>query len=274
MDFIIVNGEIVKKHETGFFPVLWDEPFAVTQKFWFGYGGIPLFNENLATLKLTLTTLNIPFPELLKNENELFRITKRMLNKNRFYRSGIITCRVYHTQSGANMVISSVAFQNFEFPLSEQGLLLNFSEFEKYSGNPLNQFAFYNTPQWKFTQARNEGTPFQNSVFLNEKGTACDCISANLFVIKNKTLYTPSEITGCYIDNIRSHILETALEINLKVSESEEISTKDILLMNEVFIASEEQGIQWILGVENKRFVRQYSEKIHVHLNEKLKKMV
>ena len=44
--------------------------------------------------------------------------------------------------------------------------------------------------------------------------------------------------------------------------------------MNEIFLASEENGIQWVLGVGNKRFVHRASIKIHELLNLQLKKMV
>ena len=274
MDFIIVNGEIFKKSETGSNPFFWDEPFVITQKFWFGYGGIPLFYENLENLKLALQTLNTDIPGLLNDEHELFRITKRMLNKNRFYRSGVITCQVYIGLNQTNTIISSFAFTEFDFLISKNGLLVNFSEFEKYRGNPLNQFAFFNAPQWKFADGRNQQTPFNNSIFLNEKGFVCDCISANIFMIKGKVLFTPSVDTGCFTDSIRSHILESASKANLKVMESDNISKEDVLQMNEIFLASEENGIQWVLGVENKRFVHHYSIKIHGHLNEYFKKKV
>jgi branched-chain amino acid aminotransferase len=274
MNFIIINGEIIKKHETGFIPFLWDEPFVITQKFWFGFGGIPLFPDNLKTLKLTLKTLKADIPDLLNDDQELFRITKRMLNKNRFFRSGIITCQVYISQTETNTIISSFAFPDFEFPISKQGLILNFSEFEKYSGNPLNQFAFFNAPQWKFAVARNLDTAFNNSIFVNEKGFVCDCISANIFMIKGKLLYTPSIISGCFNDSLRSHILEIAPKANLKVSETDSFKKEDVIQMNEIFLASEENGIQWLLGIENKRFVHHYSVKIHELLNSFLRNSV
>jgi len=274
MDFIIINGEIVKKSETGFIPFFWDEQFLLTQKFWFGFGGIPLFYENLENIKLILKTLNTDVPHLFSDERELFRITKRMLNKNMFYRSGIITCNIYIMKTKINYIISSFAFNDFDFPISKQGLIINFSEFEKYSGNPLNQFAFSNTTQWKFADSRNQGTTFNNSIFLNEKGVVCDCISASIFMIKGKILYTPSIETGCYTDSLRSLILEMAPKTSLKVLESDEIGKENVIQMDEIFLASEEYGIQWILGVGNKRFVHHYSEKIHEQLNVLLQKMV
>lgn len=272
MDFIIINGDIIKKQETGFTSFFWDEPFVITQKLWFGFGGIPLFHENIETLKTTLKTLNAKIPILLNNERELFRITKRMLNKNRYYRSGIITFQLYIGRNETNTTIGSLAFTEFDFPFSKQGLIINFSEFEKYSVNPLNQFAFFNTSFWKFAEARNFETAFDNSIFINEKGVVCDCISTNIFMIKGRQLYTPSIETGCYTDVLRSYIIEIASKLNLKVSESDSIKKDDIFQMNEIFLASEEYGIQWVIGVENKRFVHNYSAKIHELLNEYLKK--
>lgn len=274
MNFIIINGEILKKQETGFIPFLWDEPFVVTQKIWFGYGGIPLFHDNIKELVLKLSTLNANIPEFLKNENEMFRIVKRMLNKNRFYRSGLITLQAFIAKNETNTIFASAAFPEFDFPISKQGLMINFSEFEKYRGNPLNYFSFSNLPAWKFADGRNMDTPFDNSIFINEKGFVSDCISANIFMIKGKTLITPHPETGCFIDNIRNHILNVAAETGLKVTESDSIRKEDVFQMNEIFIAGEENGIQWILGVGSKRFVHRHSVKIHEKLNEYLKNIV
>jgi branched-chain amino acid aminotransferase len=210
----------------------------------------------------------------LNDERELFRITKRMLNKNRYFRSGIITFQLYAGKNVTNSIIRSFAFPEFDFPFSKQGLIINFSEFEKYSVNPLNQFAFFNASFWKFTRARNFETAFDNSIFINEKGVVCDCISANIFMVKGRQLYTPSIETGCYTDVLRSHILKIATKVGLKVSKTDSIQKDDIFQMNEIFLASEENGVQWIIGVENKRFVHNYSAKIHELLNEHLKEKV
>jgi hypothetical protein len=274
MDYIIVNGEILKKQETGFTSFFWTEPFVVTQKIWFGFGGIPMFFENIEEIKTVLQTLNIEIPDLLNDEHELFRITKRMLNKNRFFRSGIITIQVYISKTETNTIISSFAFSEFDFPVSKEGLLINFSEFKKFSTNPLNQFSFFNNSFWEFAKGRNHETTFKNSILLNEKSAVCECISSNIFLIKSRVIYTPSVLTGCYIDSLRNLIIESARKSNLTIEESEGLGKEDVIQMDEIFLASEEHGIQLILGAENKRFVHNYSRKIHQNLNEYLKNKV
>ncbi len=274
MDFIIVNGEIVKKPETGFTPFFFEEPFVISHKMWFGFGGIPMFQEDIQNIKQLFNTLNTKIPALFNDERELFRITKRMLNKNKLYRSGIITFLFYFGKTDVNTVISSVGFEEFDFPFSKQGLIVNFSEFVKFTGSPLNKYGFYNVPLWTTAASRIKETNYQNSIFLNEKGIVCDCISANIFMIRGKVLYTPLPETGCYIDTFRNSIIEIASKLNLKITESDAIENEEVMRMNEVFLVSGENGIQWVLGVGTKRFVHHYSEKIHELFNDYLKKKV
>jgi branched-chain amino acid aminotransferase len=274
MDFIVVNGEILKKTEIKSIPFFLDEPFVISKKMWFGFGGIPLFDLNLKTIIDELRSLNTDIPEILLNRHELYRITKRMLNKNKFYRSGIITFQILLGQTKNNLIISSLAFPDFDFPISKTGLILNFSEFEKYRGNPLNQYNYYNLQNWIFAEARIRDTSFHNSIILNDNGCICECISANIFMIKGKTIYTPNAETGCYIDSVRNHILNNAPKAGLRVEESANLKKEDIFQMNEIFLASEEKGIQWVLGVGNKRYVHRASKKMHELLNLQLRKMI
>lgn len=271
MEYIILNGEILKKTEIGNTSFLWDEPFTITQKIWFGYGGIPLFYENIENINLVLNTVYSYVPDLLKNEHELYRITKRMLNKNRLYRSGLITCQIYAGKTEKNVILTCIGFPDFGFPVSQHGIIVNFLDFEKFSVNPLGSFKFSSEPLWKYAETRIRDTAFQNSIILNEKGFICECISANIFLVKGKTLFTPSVETGCYTDTLRNHILNIAEKTGLNVIESDKIGKEEIYEMNEVFLASEEFGVQWIIGVLNKRFVHNYSIKIHEQIDAYLK---
>lgn len=274
MEFIIVNGEIIRKEEANLTSFFWDEPLHLSQKMWFGYGGIPLFTENLEIILRQIKLLKASVPDLFRNKRELFRLTKRMLNKNKFFRSGLLHFNFYIYSSDVKFVITSSAFGEFEFPISENGLLVRFSDFKKNSNNPFNRFNFVSEPFWKAERAENRKNIFQNSLFLNENDRICEAISANIFMIKNKLLITPALGTGCYEDNLRKVILEISEQLHFKISEMETILKDDIFQMNEIFLASEENGIEWILGVENKRFVHQSSKIIHSKINEFLKNKV
>lgn len=274
MEFIVINNEITKKTEADLTPMFWGGPFHFSQKMWFGFGGIPLFAENLKSMIVQLQLLGAEIPELFQKPRELFRITKRMLNKNRFYRSGIIDFHFFVGRQHTQSVISSVAFQGFDFPFLENGLLLGVPDIAEKATNPLNRFKFANMAIWAATWPKLPHLGFNNAIFLNSTEAICDCISANIFMVKNGALTTPALGTGCYEDTLRPAVLELAERMGLAVLESEEITAARLIEMDEIFLAGEEHGIQWVLGIGNKRFIRNQSIVLHQKLNGYLKSKV
>jgi branched-chain amino acid aminotransferase len=271
MDFLIINGEIIRKEDANLTHLLWDEPFVLSQKIWFGFGGIPLFNKNIDFLTQQLEVFQIITPAFLKNRRELFRISKRMLNKNKFYRSGIIKIQLFIAESGIDYTITPDAFPEFDFPILEKGLLVNFSESKRRLENLLNRHLFYNKTNWKIKRYQLRDSGFQNSILINKSGMVCEGIESNIFMIKENVLIVPSLDSGGFEDTIRETIFNAAKLAGLKIAELPNIKKEHVLEMNELFFASEEFGIQWILGVENKRFVHEITKQIHKKLNDVLK---
>lgn len=274
MNFLIINNEIIKKEDANLTRFFWNEPFILTQKIWFGFGGIPLFNKNIDSLLQQIEVFNIEIPSYLKNRRELFRITKRMLNKNRFFRSGTITIQLYIYNSTVEYVITSAASPNSGFPISESGILVNFSDSKRGEENLLNRHSFYNRINWKIKQHQIYNSEFQNSILINNSGMVCEGIESNIFMIKDNVLIMPSLDSGRYEDTIREAVLAAALRSKLKTAELPNIKKEHIFDMDELFFASEELGIQWILGVENRRFVHETTKRIHKNLNEVLHEFV
>ncbi|MCD6354652.1 MAG: aminotransferase class IV [Prolixibacteraceae bacterium] len=272
--FVIVNGKIVEKEEVNLTHLFTGDPFILSQKIWFGFGGIPLFNKNMDAINSQIEALQLPYPGLLSNRRELFRITKRMLNKNKFYRSGWIEIRLLWNDEQVNSIISSRAFPEFDFPFFNNGILINYSEFKKESSNSFTRFPFYSANRWEIIDIQLRSSQFQNSILLNEKNAVCECVNANLFFVKGNMLITPSLETGCFEDSLRAIILEIASLLKFKIVELENIRKDDVSNMDEIFLAGESHGIQWILGVERKRFVHEISKQIHKRLNRYLQKLV
>lgn len=274
MDFLIINGKVLKKEDANLTSLFWNTPQILTQHIWFGFGGIPLFSENVELLIQQLNALQFNTPNFLKDQRELFRISKRMLNKNKYFRSGIIKLQLILNPNQIDYIITSSAFSEFDFPLSEEGILVNYSESRKNATNPLNRQAFYNGFDWNIAQFKLASSHFQNSILLNEPGMICEGIASNIFMIKDEILITPSFKSGCFEDSLRNSILETSAKLGLKILEQANIEKKHLVQMNEVFFASEEKGLKWVLGIDNKRFIHQLTDEIHLELNNFLKEKV
>jgi branched-chain amino acid aminotransferase len=271
MDFLIYNNKIVQKEEINLSKFLYENSFSLKQKIWYGFGGIPLFTENIRLIEKQAEALKLPLPEFFKNKREFFRITKRMLNKNKFYRSGLIKIYLFWQNKKVETLITSSAFSFFDFPFSEEGILITSSNHKKHSQNSLNQFAIYNDMAWKTTLRDLTGTYYKNAVITNEKNAVCECPFSNIFFLKGNEIMTPALTTGCYDDILRSTVLKMTKSLKLIPVESDNIQLSDLPKMDEIFLASEQNGIQWVLGFENKRFLHRHSSNIHEKLNEFLK---
>ncbi len=274
MDFLIVDGEVINKNEFGLKPLLWNEYDQFSRKMWFGFGGIPFFEENLELIKQQAAQLKIALPGLFSDRKELFRIVKRMLNKNRFYRSGFVRFQIFRNKKEMHFVISANAFSGTEFPFRKTGILLNFSEIKKYSRNPFNRHSFYNHTFWKIVESSIAGTNFQNTIILNEDDSVCECIAGNIYMIKGSNLLTPSLNTGCCEDVLRNVILKKAGDLNLVTDEPDLLKKERFKEMDEIFIAGEEIGVQWVIGLENRRFIHHFSPEIYEMLNQFLQEKV
>jgi branched-subunit amino acid aminotransferase/4-amino-4-deoxychorismate lyase len=246
--------------------------FSISQKMWYGYGAVPLFSENIEMLKKQIDCLNLPFPVQIQDNRELFRLIKRMLNKNKLYRSGFIHLHIFWNNSEIHSLITCSTFTQFDFPLAEEGMLLEFACQKKFSLNTMNRYAFFSQPMWAAAIAEIHNSHYQQGIILNELSAICESAHANIFFIKGNGLITPSLKTGCYEDSLRKFIMESAQELGLTVVEKDFIALDDLSGMDEGFLASEELGLNWILGIQNIRYIRFYSEKIHDKLNEILKR--
>jgi branched-chain amino acid aminotransferase len=271
-EFVIANGQILKKEE--FVPFAYNDQVVITRKIWYGFGGIPLFNRNIELIKTELSLLKMAVPALLNDVNEFFRLVKRVLNKSRYYRSGFVTIKLFAEFTKTDFVVECSAFEEFEFPVSQQGILLNFAEVPVFSGDPFIRFHFYNSLVWKTAEIANLQSPAQNSVFLNEKASVTHGIGANIFAVKGREIFTPSPETGCYVDLLRDLVIETARKSGLKTRETATLKKSDLLEMDEIFLTSEAGGFQWVMGIGTKRFVQKFAGVICENLNIALKEMV
>lgn len=273
MAYLLANNTILSEAEANLTPFLLSAPFVAKHSIWFGYGGIPLLTENIAIIEQELKRLGHDLPQLFKNHRELFRLCKRMLNKNRFYRTGLTTFQFFLNDDKVDFLATAKAFTQTDFQINTQNLLATVSELLEFSHSPNYNSMFAKAPLWQQINALHHEDSTA-SIILNEKQVICEGPASNIFMIKKDVLFTPSLETGCYADVLRPIVIKIAGNLQLQVVESDDVEIKHFKQMDEVFMASEVKGIQWILGFEDRRFVHEYTDKIYTELNKFLEKKV
>jgi len=274
MEFVIINGTVISKKEAQRGSFLSDDVFVISHKIWYGFGGVPLLNENLEILHRQTNGLGARLPDIFHKPRELFRRCKRMLNKNKFYRTGHLIFTLFISGAHVDYTITAQNREIFEFPIADKGLLVNIAKHNLLSSSALSSLPVHHQLLWKNCEAELKNSIYSSSLLLNEKGFVSEAIRSNLFVLKNKVLFTPSLSTGCYQDVLRTTVLRLAGQMKVKSIETDELTVEMLPSASEMFLVSEAGGIEWILGLENKRFVREFSLDLHEEINSYLKQKV
>lgn len=88
---------------------------------------------------------------------------------------------------------------------------------------------------------------------LNVNGGIADSTIANLFVISNNTIITPSLEEACVSGVMRKYLISSLKEAGYALEETT-VSLTDLLKADEVFLTNAINGIKWVRQFRNKQY--------------------
>ncbi|WP_302653548.1 aminotransferase class IV [uncultured Clostridium sp.] len=112
----------------------------------------------------------------------------------------------------------------------------------------------YNENLYEYNKANKEG--FNEVVFSNIYGNIAEGATSNIFIIKDKKIYTPKISDGILPGVVRNWVIE-----NFKVCEKH-LNKKDLYSADEVFITNSVLGIMKVVQFEEKKYNTNVVEKI------------
>jgi branched-subunit amino acid aminotransferase/4-amino-4-deoxychorismate lyase len=267
MDFILLNGKIIRENELNASPIWWRDDLHFDQDMWFVNGEIPHFAEHYQNLIMLLNKLEWSIPPAFPSSPELLRLSKRLINKNKAFMAGWAAIRCTFHEEESNYVVSVRPHPDRLFPLDLTGKTATISPFIKPSGSLFSGYFFNSGTLWKTEKLRHGRKPSEESVFLNEKGMVTEADSTNLFCILKNQLYTPSLQTGCINDIMRQYVINAAQAVGFGIIQSGLLTPADLNGMEEIFLVSEGKGFKWIKGIGGKRFLKNNLELIWRQVN-------
>ena len=107
-----------------------------------------------------------------------------------------------------------------------------------------------------------------DALILNSKGNICDSTIANIFFIKDKTIYTAALTEGCVAGVMRKWLIENLGILNYKVEETS-VSKKLLLDADEVFLSNSIYNIRWVKFLENNNYTNIEIQKVFELLQRK-----
>lgn len=267
MDFILYNGKIM--HSADFNPgnLRMTGALVIPEEMWFSNGEIPFFDIHMDNLEASLSYLGNSYPALMPARNEILRLSRRVINKNKAFMGGWLRLQFALSDKILQYWAWVEPCPTRSFPFDATGKMASLGSCQKFSGNPPSRFAWFSETLWKTELLKRAGIRNEECIFLNERGAVTETAGANLFFIRKNSVATPSDTTGCYIDPIRELVMDSARELGFMTGYSGEILPGDLWEAEEIFIVSEGRGFKWIMGLDTRRFVKTKSELIWKQLN-------
>ena len=92
-----------------------------------------------------------------------------------------------------------------------------------------------------------------DAIILNQNKKICDSSIANIFMIKNGIICTPSLNEGCIAGIMRKQIMLELNKLNFEVIEKS-IDERELIEADEVFLTNSIFNLKWVETIENKKF--------------------
>lgn len=103
---------------------------------------------------------------------------------------------------------------------------------------------------------------WNDAVVLNSFNRICDTTIANIFLVKDEKIYTPSLGEGCIAGVMRKNMIGQLAKNNIQVTECE-ISIADIENADEVFLTNSIYNLRWVKSIEGREYSNCYTRQIY-----------
>jgi branched-subunit amino acid aminotransferase/4-amino-4-deoxychorismate lyase len=155
------------------------------------------------------------------------------------------------------------------YTLNEDGLNIDiYADIKK----PVNKLSMYKTGSsliYVMAGMYARSSKLDESLIVNDRGNIIEASNANLFIVSNGVLYTPTLADGCLAGVMRMQVINLALDYKIKVYECS-LTPQNLLVADEVFVTNAIRGLQWVGSYRQKRYYNKITRDLVEKLNRSL----
>ncbi|WP_293785049.1 aminotransferase class IV [uncultured Pedobacter sp.] len=166
----------------------------------------------------------------------------------------------------AGYILEGIPLKASRYELNSKGLIIDVFDDMTKPVNKLSNFKTANALLYVMAGLFKSQHRLDEAMILNQYGFLCESISANVFVVYNKQIYTPSLAEGCISGVMRIAVMQLCKMNDMPLIEAQ-INPEILKEAEEVFITNATQGIQWVMGYGRKRYFNEVSKFLSEKLN-------
>lgn len=248
--FICVDGKIFKNREA--------KISLLSEGLFYGwgifetlrsYGGnSPLLDEHLFRARKSCKFLGIKFPSLALLKRRL----EDLLSKNKL-RDAYIKFIFWKENKRSHFLIMVRKFDLYLPWMYKRGMRIIISPYRRDEENPLSRMKTLNylLNLLSYREARRKNA--HEALLLNTRGEVCECSRSNIFIVKDKKVFTPPLESGCLDGIVRRKIIELLKSCGIYVKEKP-LSLKEVFASEEVFLTNSLMEVMPVRVLEGKKF--------------------
>lgn len=153
---------------------------------------------------------------------------------------------LYDTKNHApNYIIQTWPLDQGNEEWNSNGLVIGIYEAAKKSCDTLSNLKHNNYLPYLLAALHAKKEKWNDALVLNTSGRICDSTIANVFTIKDNTVYTPSLGEGCVAGILRKMLIKNLLDTGWQVVE-DQLTVTQLLLAEEVFLTNSIYNMRWV----------------------------
>lgn len=231
-------------------------------------------NLHFTRLAKGMKLLELEIPSFF-TQDFIERETARLLNKNRIFGSARVRLTVFRNQgglyepqnNGVNISIQANPLPSNFYELNSKGLVVDvFTRFRK-PVNELSNIKSCNSLLYVLAGLHKKRIGVDDCLLVNDQNRVAESISSNIFFAMGNNLYTPSLSEGCVEGVMRQLVVSVAPQLGIKVMDGAEVDPNELLHADEMFLTNAVKGIQWVVGLRERRYYCKLSKLLIDKLN-------
>lgn len=253
MDFVCHNGNFLPS----------DEPLFTAQNRSFRYGDSVFETMKLYKGKIVLDQFHYDRLflglKMLQIENAfnasiLSALVLELCRKNNCMDSARLRLAVFREQENkAGFVIEAVPLSEELNQWNEKGVTIDLYPYARKNADAFSNLKMANFLPYVLAELFAKERGVDDVIVLNAFNFLSDSSKANIFLIRNKQIYTPALHQGCVSGVMRRFLLDELKKIGFRTHQ-QEISEQQLSDADEVFLTNSIYDIRWVESFRTKTY--------------------
>ena len=171
--------------------------------------------------------------------------------------------------NGMAWIATSDSLSENEWSSSDKGLNIDVFDGMKKLVGPFSNFKNLNSGLYIQAALWASENGLDDALIQNHQSNIVESSHSNLFLVSNRVLYTPGLDSGPVGGVMRASVINAALRNGYKVYECN-ITPKEMLRADEMFLTNTIRGIQWVASYRTKRYFHQTAKELTHIMNDLL----